>query len=235
MNALTSDPFAIPTLLYGDRRTVRRAWRRICREVAQARDWEKVVTDLEFASLREVAGEIMLKCGRNPRRPHEVCWRVHWIHQTGAFMLNDAEPMLSAEDALLIASGMKYLWFTLGMACVEDADEPIVPGSPDEERAAIYRPMLRWYVHWLPEMMTIQHRFSDDFFESHGLYRRRHRFDWLLHVIALGFRIGLIQEAKFPTSWEVLLAEKYRGNVPRALEAWGLISRRNGKYVLFGE
>jgi hypothetical protein len=83
-------------------------------------------------------------------------------------------------------------------------------------------------------MLTIQHRMSEDFFEPQSMYRRKHRFFWVENIIAAGVRSGILKET-FPNAWDVILAEKYRGNVPRALTDWGLISVRNGAYVLRDE
>jgi hypothetical protein len=157
------DRILFPECLYGDGAETRNAWKRIGRRAWNDGHWESALADAVMVPPETYPGPIAIRSYSRPWLTKARWWQFHWILEALVPSRREVFNDPSRQRALVL-DGMQRFWYAVGMLEVNYADiafaGAFVGDLPSQaECAEAHVPMLRLYVHWLPELLALADRF----------------------------------------------------------------------------
>ncbi len=231
-----TDPYLFPTMLYGERDAVRRAWSKVARKAWKTADWDAALQGVEYASVWELPGDILLRRGSfgTGVRHDETLWRPYLVSQTAKMAYRGPySDELRDHSARVFFGGMeKFAWFTVGMLEYETGVVPSPSGGTKELRI-FFEQFLRAYVKWLPEIYALADRYADEANTTEEFVQRR-RFGWAGNIIR---SVHVSGAGAMPDSLDDVprvVKESYGGDLPAWLVDRGVIERVGSRFKVRG-
>ena len=209
------DALAFPACLHGPAREVKRKYRKIARQAWEQGTWDNALQSVAMLRHDERPGWIMLDDGFVPRSA-EALWRMYVVPVT---LCDLADRNTVARLEGLILSGMSRFWYTVGMLRPQSSFTYYQNRSPDELREDLYRPMLHWFVFWLPELLMLAPKFCDPALPLDELGSLAPICWFAANVVDRDLRVCEI-------------CERYQGDLVSALLAEEVIERDGQRYRL---
>jgi hypothetical protein len=149
----TSDVFRLPVLFHGTGQATKKAWLAILKQAWKTGTWGNLLDTLETAPCFSRPGLVLLDGpGQAKFTNSEIHWRIYWIKDGWCpeTFPHDTDEAGMQKEKQLICDGMRYLWFSLGMLCFS------MNAWWYWQDKQFVRSVLRWYVHWLPEILAFR-------------------------------------------------------------------------------
>jgi hypothetical protein len=226
----------MPRALYGDRETVRREWTKVARRAWKAGSWDDVVQRDDMASLSDLDGYILLQRGffNSGRLQKQVHWRPYWVTKSLQLIRKPLESEEEREDASKwFLSGMKHLWFAIGMLCYEDGDVPMPWTGTADGRWISYGDfeLLKGFVRWMPEIADPADRYASETFTPDQIAPRwpyRFIYQFTRHTSRCGWKL----EIPPPNELNDIIDTEFDGDIFEWLIARGIVERNGARFRL---
>ncbi len=233
------DPNLFPRMLYGDLKSTREAWRKIARRAWKAGDWGQLFARDGMVPLSDFPSDIVLErsffgAGVRGKQP---LWRLYWSSKSIRFGYSEW-PAGTSESvhraSRLMLGGMEHLWFTVGLLCFEGADlhDPI--DSAESVRTYYYE-LLKGFVNWLPEILSLRGLFSTETFASSQSQFQPPNW-WAANVLRCitwaGYKVPQFEDEQF--IWTSFVEEQYGGQVVEWFLELGIIRADGNRFAVTG-
>jgi hypothetical protein len=222
MNSSQADPMMFPSLLYGNSRQTRAAWKKVAKSAWEKGQWDGLFET--FSPIDETDEPIIIM---NDRRvwlsaDDERFWHLNWILEASPHSTPRMREWRTQLD--LVLEGMEQLWFTVGMlqgnlrhlyfhcnrayyigleystACINE----------------VFRPIVQKFLMWLPQLVELAPRFVNAY-QRIGLSR----FDGAESLMAIFVYARL---AGFPVDSMIgKLKETSLSDIPQLLQSAGVL------------
>lgn len=154
----------LPSCLFGSTRDTRAMWKRFIRH-AWKDGWNHVLQALELSVLRDADGPIILLNDALPWITNDDYWHLCWVAEVFPATIESLQRHPERHFHFVLEGMQHNWWYALSVSARTAMHFPFARmnwvwrpsgGIPE----VVYRPMLRWFVHWLPEIVGVLPRLA---------------------------------------------------------------------------
>ncbi len=221
MQADVRENLLIPQILFGSERQVQKAWRTIVRRAWKQKDWSEALSQLDTVSAEQIDA-LIVSSSPLMRSVHPDCWRMYIVGEAfkdiALKAMSPGPEGMDDFDALLL-EGMKHLWFTTGLLELGNGRFNLSHLPRSRPIIDVLYDYVDHFACWLPQLVTLEDLFFDDFKLSGGYINRR--CPWAYSIVCLAADCDVELPLEADSSGEILVDSLVRT---------GLIEPFNGRF-----